>query len=393
MSKRTVLPLAERIKRTKDSMAMSPADAARKVTAIGKAIIADLMTDEGKSPGILPPGPRAVDTYCAVLRSNANESLRRENKDPCEAALGNPVANTIVSLAFILATVPERFARGGVVPPAYYDLRMTLGDYLDALIDLSFGKDGMLDSAHADHCRELKKEFSEICDLSKPLCRAIGDILAQYGRSRAKLGRASHIIKCAAECDSRVRDYEQEREMLEEYRENDYFYKASEINYSADCEENPEETGGEMIDICPASFVTEEGLCFREDPENRREREELMAREQLIEYDPHGYFLAEAKRLPEDGTLDFENRTYGLGKLSELLLSEDYSPEALKDKADQAELSPEFRALFDEAVTEERVLIAFKEIDAAVDRLYRLIVEPFSIMGLYRFKRHIAGEG
>lgn len=388
-------------------MALSPADAAQKVIAISKAIIENLITDEGKSPGILPPGPRGVGTYCAVLRSDANESLRREDKSPYEAALGNPIANTVVSLAFILATVPRRFARGGVVPPAYYDLRMTLRDYLDALIDLSFGKDGTWDSARAEHCRGLKTEFSELCDLSKPLCGAIGDILAQYAESRAELGRASHIIKCAEECASRVRYYEQEREMLEEYRENDYFYETSEMNFLADfddsndydvdddCEylEDFEETVDEEVELCPVSFVTEEGLSFREDPENKREREEIMAREQLIEYDPYGFFLAEAKKLHEVGALDFENYTYGLGKLSELLLSEDYSPEALKAKADQAELSPGFRALFDEAVTEERVLSAFKGIDAAVDRLYRLIVEPFSIMGLYRFKQHIAGEG
>lgn len=407
MSKRALMPIQERIERTKNSKAFSPADAAGRVTNIDKAIISTLMTEQEKSMGILLPGPRAIGTYCAALSFDAKESLRRENKNPYEAAYGNSIANTIFSLAFMLATVPDRFERENLKPLTCYDLKMTLGDYLDALIDISFNKDGTVDTAHVEQYRKLKKEFSESFDLSKPLRSAIGSILEQYREARAELDLASHIIRCSVECDARIRYYEQEREMREEYLENDYFYAVSEMNYRADCEEDCEENdslqeesdgetsiGEELAGIIPLLFVTEEEPYADEDPCSKAEREEIEAREQLIEYDPYGYFLSVAKELPEGQTLDFENNTYGFGRLTNdlLLLSEDYSPEALKAKADQAEISPGFRSLLDETVTEESVLNAFKGIDAEIDRLYRLLIEPFAVLGMYRFKQHLASE-
>lgn len=402
MSKRTIMPLQERIERTRNSRALSPADAAGRVVNIGKAIISTLLTEREKYMNILPSGPRAIGTYCAVLRSDARESLRRANKSPYEAAFGNSIANTIISLSFLLATVPDRFKRESLIPPTCNDLKMTLGDYLEALIDLSFNKDGTLDSANAEQYRKLKKEFAESFDLSKPLRVAVGSILEQYREARAELDRASHIIRCGTECDSRVKYYEQEREMLEEYRENDYFYEISELNYRADGEENCEETAEikpVKVEETPVDDLSadDEGISLvsfvlDEDPVSRREREELEARERLIEYDPYGYFLSAAKELPKGEPLDFENNAYGFDRLTNNLLlpSEDHSPEALKAKADQAELSPKFRSLFDEAVTERSVSNTFKGIDAAIDRLYRLLIEPFSAVDIYRFKRHLA---
>lgn len=409
MSKRILVPLKKRIECLKNSKAYSPADAALKVTNIDKALISSLKTEQEKDMDIIPPGPGTIGSYCPGFSFEVRESLRREDKTPFESKYGNSIANTIFSLAFMLATVPDRFKNESTVPPAYYDLKMTLGDYLDALIDISFKKDGTLDTANVEKYRKLKQELSESFDLSMPLCEAIKSILEQYGEYRAELDRASHIIRCGTECSAQIRYYKQELEMREEFLENDYFYEVSEMNFREECEEeykkdfegsDPLQEGDETSDeeepanITPVLFVTEEDIYADEDPDSRAEREKNRAREQLIEYDPCGYFLSVAGEMPEYKKLDFESNACGLSCLTggSLLLTEDYSPEALKSKADAAELSPEFRSLLEETVTEESILNTFKGIDAAIDMLYRLVIDPFSLLGMYRFKRHLAFE-
>lgn len=169
MGKRIILSIEERLERTKASRALSPEDAAQRVIRIDKAPVSALLTESEKSMDILPPGSRAIGTYCAALCRSTSDSLRRGGKIPCEAAVGNSLANAIISLSFALATVPDRFGREQSRPPTYYDLKMTPGDYPDALIDVSFGKDGALDAANAEQYRRLKKELSQGFDFAKPL--------------------------------------------------------------------------------------------------------------------------------------------------------------------------------------------------------------------------------
>lgn len=147
-----------------------------------KAPVSALLTESEKSMDILPPGPRAIGIYCAALCRSISDSLLNGGKSPCEAAVGDSLANARLSLSFALATVFDRFKREQSKPPTDYDLKMTPGDYPDALIDVSFGKNGSLDAANAEQYRRLKKELSQGFDFAKPL-------LAVKPKWKSRMGR------------------------------------------------------------------------------------------------------------------------------------------------------------------------------------------------------------
>ncbi len=329
------------------------------------------LTEQENRMGDFPYESQAYSEYCGDLSSKALNNLCRRDKSPYEAEYRNSVADTVFSLALVLATIPDRLKNEKPKPEPYYDVRMSLEDYLDSLIDISINEDGTADTARAEQYRRLKAEFSESYDLSKPFCKAVGSILEEYCEPRTELDRVSHIIECSfnAKC------YKQEMEMREEYLENEYFYS----NF-----ENDTSSQEEFAEITPVE--TEEfdmGEIF-----------EINALRNEIKTDPKGYFLSVAKELPKNKMLDFENEEYHLGCRTDtlLLLFEDYSPAALKAKADKEELNPAFRKLVDELVTEESVSNAFGKIDAVISKLYRLLVEPFVELGKYHFERHLADE-
>lgn len=397
------MTIQERMERMKNSTAYSPADAAEKVTEIAETVMYDFITNWEKETGMynFPPDYRKYSEYCNSLKARAEENLSRADKSPYESKYGNPTADTVFALAFVLATIPNRFS-AEEKPPVYYSLRMTLGDYLDALIDLSANEDGTADTSRAEQYRRLKKELSEGFDLSKPLCEAVGDIMKQYREPRIELDRVSHIINCSNGYRSQITYNEQQWEMREEFLENEYFYsdyKDEDYTQEESTEVGSVETDEAAVDevpesdeYTPASFVDEEYINNAD--VDYEALAELHAIAYMLETDPLGYFLSIAKKPPEGKKLNLKLRRYRYEKLTDtlLLLSEDYSPEALKAKADEAELDPKFRELVDKLVTEKSVSDAFNRIDAIISKLYRLLVEPFADLGKYHFERHIAGE-
>lgn len=407
MNNRTLMTIQERIERTKNSMAYSPEDAAEKTASIANTLMPELLTEKENALCDFPYDTEKYADFCRSLKEKAEKHLSCKGKGPYETELGNSISDTVFSLALTLATIPGRFKDKKTKPRIFYDTRMTLGDYLDALIDLTVGEDGSVNAARAERYRRLKEEFSGSPLISKPFCKAVGEMLEQYCEPRAELDRASHIINCS----SYVRCREQEREMQEEYLDNEYFYSDSEDDFAPQesaPEVNTVETDETAVDeipdaenITPASFVNEGGwfdeeYCSNADIYEGADRDEinrLFAIKNEVDFDPFGYYLSMAEELPKDKMLDFENSEYHLGAWADalLLLHEDFSPEAQKAAADKEELYPQFRELFDRLVTAESVSGAFKELNAVINRLYRLIVEPFAELGKYHFERHTAG--
>lgn len=402
MTNKTLITIPERIEFMKRSKAYSPEDAARKVISIAETMMNDFLTQEGAELIKASCYPQKYSDYCAGLKALVEEGLRREGKSPYETEFGNSVSDTVVSLAFLIGSIFGRFKDEKRVPHIFYDLKMTLGDYLDALIDISVREDGTADAKRAEKYRGLKEELSQCCDLSKPLCLALGDILEQYTKPLAELGRTSHII-C---CDAQVRYIDQMQAMREEFLENESNY------YYDDEEDEGDSYSQEEFGVCRRVEVEEEGIDeIPKTPENTSfvsfviddEPEEIYdgayaeeiyrirAEEYMIEMDPLGYYLSAARDELTGWKFNFESVESWTDAL--LLSNEDHSPEAFKAKADKAELFPGFRELVDELVTEESVSNVFKEINAAVSRLYRLLAEPFADLEKYHFERRLADGG
>lgn len=386
MNDRALMTIQERIDKMQNSTAYSPADAAKRVVSIANAP-AEVFSAPRNVPRAYAPDGAAYGGRCAEIKAEAEENLSREDKSPYKSKYGNAVSDKIILLADALAALPDRFKDEKAKPPAYYDLKMTLGDYLDALIDLSFREDGSADNARAERYRRLKSELSESYELSRPLCEAVAEILGEYREPRAELYRASNIIACGES----ARYYEQEEEMQSDfdvYEEYDYDeeYDDTPLDYDGGSVEVDEEALDELPEtesIAPAAFVMDEEYCSNSDVDFDAIAEQ-NSEEQLIKADPRGYYLEKARELPR--YLFKFNAVECL-----LLCKDDHSPEALRARADEAELFPEFRELFDELVTEDSISEAFKRFDSVTSKLCRLLIEPFAELGKYHFERHLSG--
>lgn len=386
MESRTLMTIQERIEKMQNSTAYSPADAAKRVVSIANAP-AEVFSAPHNSPRASAPDRAAYGSRCAEIQAEAEKNLSREDKSPYKSKYGNAVSDKIILLADALAAFPREFMNKKAKPPAYYDLKMTLGDYLDALIDLSFTEDGALDNARAERYRRLKSELGESYELSRPLCEAVEEILGEYREPRAELARASNIIACGKS----ARYYEQEEEMQSD------FGVYEEYDYDEECDDTPQDNDGESVEvdedaldelpkpesIAPAAFVMDEEYCSNSDVDLDAIAE-MRAEEQIIKADPRSYYLEKARELP--------HYVFAYSSVECLLLCEDdHSPEALRARADEAELFPEFRELFDELVTETSISDAFKRFDSVTGKLCRLLIEPFAELGKYHFERHLSG--
>ena len=217
------LTIQERIELYKNDMAFSPSDAARKITSVAEAEMSELIDNDkfvnnGKS---IPDDVNATySEHCSVLKSKISKELRRTDKSPYESRFGNTCSDYIYIAALSLASLPARFENEyyDYRPQIYYNLRMTLGNYLDALIDISFDSEKEKpNTRRANRYRKLKKEFSKLIDLSTPLCEAIGILLNQYSNANSEIYRLNHIQRC----QSSLERFNQQDEMREEISDYD----------------------------------------------------------------------------------------------------------------------------------------------------------------------------
>lgn len=402
MTNKTLMTIPERIEMMKKSKAYSPEDAAQKVYSISRTLMENFVTEDPDGYIGVFDDTQNYGKYCGMIKSDVEKGLCREDKSVYETEYGDKISDQIITAAFAAASIDGRFDNKANKPHIYYDMRMTLEDYLDALIDLSIKEDGTEDLERADKYRKLKREFSECCDLSKPLCGAVGDLFEQYGKPLAELGKTSHIIGC----DSGAKYQLQLEEMREEFLEDENRWYYDHENGGEFCDDissqeeaveiKPAEIEEEVFDEvpeneapAPVSFIIDEEFFSNKDAETEETARERAER-YMLEMDPIGYYLNIAREEPKGRRFHFESG--GQWSDSLLLAAKDHSPEAYKKKADKADLYPCFRELVDELVTEEKIVGAFKEINAAVSRLYRLLIEPFADLEKYHFERHLADE-
>ncbi|MCM1164632.1 MAG: hypothetical protein NC299_15465 [Lachnospiraceae bacterium] len=375
-----LMTVSERIERMKRSAAYSPEDAALRVKSMAETEITEMWADKVKNN--IAPSSWDAPTYaefCATVADEVEKSLSRPDKSPYESKFGNSTADKILALTFDLTEVPVNFQNAA--PPIYYNTRMRLGEYLDALIGISVAEDGSVDAARVRKYRELKDGFPEEL-LGMPLCSAVRYISDKYSDPRSELGRADHVISCYHSAVYTIEEQDIRADAMGFFDppdDDDYYYSCDDEDNAAATAESSAVgevcVSEEALDEVPAAEELSAALCVDDDDEDYRayfeDTYDIQMDQYQMEHDPFGYYLEQAEKTP-------------LGH-RQFLLVEDFSPAALKAKADEEDMSPAFRKLVDRYVTEEHISEAFEEIDKVVSELYRLIVEPFVELDKYHF--------
>ena len=194
--------------------------------------------------------------------------------------------------------------------------RMTLGQYLDALVGISGQKDGTLDRKRTGSLQTYKDMLLVDYDDSRPLDEVLTDILRHYIAAWQEFDHLDHILNCMEELSSNL-----------------------------ECEALPSGTDrAEIVGECMDSKEHYFNLACEYQARSLDTRSRDIAEEAL--YD--GFFLPER----------------------------DYSPETLRGLAAKAP-SLEMRALLEEHICEDRLASAMREINKAVTDLYILFVNPY----------------
>lgn len=264
-----------------------------------------------------------------------------------EPVWGVTINNAMVLLGLMLLD----HAKGRLIPKDFYHCtRMTLGQYLDALVDLSFRKDGTADESRYITWHFWREALLEDYDGSKPLAEALADILKRYLTAWQEFDHLDHILRCTG--------------ALACYLENE--------RISAPAGEG-------------SARQFREALCqYSTDLEDWR-----MVEADKRYPDPCGYYFTLAYEYPAD-LPDPGSKSVAPGELrSRFFLSErDYRPETLRALAEKSP-SPDLRDLLEKYISEERLAYAMREINMAVTDLYLLWVEPYLRIEEYHYERHL----
>lgn len=235
----------------------------------------------------------------------------------------------------------------------YYCMQMTLQQYLDALADLSFRKDGTLDQGRVELMKSLSGIVLMDCDGSKPLREAIEDILNRYIAAWHDLDHLDHIIRCMAAYVCYLEEEEAGKPLLQEEKDKIRRFREALLQYDS-------------------------GLDGRE----------LL--EPNVRYPiPDGYYYTLACAYPTDipdlESLDISPETLR----SRLFLHEqNYDPEILKELVKEAP-SPDLGALLEKHISDNEQVKAMEELNKAVGNLYALWVEPYLQLGKYHYEKHL----
>ena len=263
-------------------------------------------------------------------------------RDPYEPVWGVKMNNAMVLLGLMLLD----HARGRLRPrDIYHCTRMTLGQYLDAVMDLGFRKNGGLESGFQERVRTWRDVFLKNHDGSKPLGDALADILGRYIAAWQEFDHLDHILRCIGALSCYLEQEEVGRTLHQEEADKVRHFREVLCRYGSDLE------GWDLV--------------------------EMDKRYQ----DPKGYYFTLACEYPEE-LPDPGSQDAAPGALrSRIFLAErDYHPRALRELAAKSP-SRDLRALLEEYVCEERLASAMGEINTAVTDLYLLWVEPYLRMG------------
>ena len=368
---RTLFTLEERLKMAAESQAASPEAAARLVQLLDSVCTAyffcgsddknimEALTGEFwecLEEGLLHYGGfchsfrMAVEHDDGILRSLSSGTLILEPPDPYRSVWSVRTNNALVLLGLILLD----HAKGGMrYRNIYHCMRMSLKQYLDALVDLSFQEDGTLDEDRAESFRIWRETFLKDNDGAWSLKEALAQILRRYIAAWQEFGHLDHILRCMGALSCYLEQEEAGRTLPQEEEDSVRHFREALCRYGSDLE------GWELI-------------------------------EQDKRYlDPRGYYFSLAYEYPEDvpdpGSKNVAPRTLR----SQIFLSErDYSPDVLRKLAGKSPFQ-DLRELLEVNISEERLACAMGEINMAVMNLYMLFVEPYLRMGEYHYERHL----
>ncbi len=368
---RTVLPLEERLKMAANSQATSPEAAAKLVQRLcgvhtayffcGTAnmdIMAGLIGEcmECLEEELFYYGGFCHSFRIAIEHDNdflaalSSGAFQDDVFDPYRPVWGVRINNALILLGLILLD----HAKGGMrYRNVYQCTRMTLKQYLDALVDLSFQEDGTQDGDRAESFWIWRESFLKDKDGAWTIKEALADILRRYIAAWQEFDHLDHILRCMGALSCYLEQEEAGRTLPPEEEKCVRRFREALCRYGTDLE------GWELV-------------------------------EQDKRYlDPRGYYFSLAYEYPED-VPDPGSRNVAAGTLrSQIFLSErDYSPEALRKLAEKSP-SEELRELLEKSISEERLALAMREINIAVTDLYMLFVEPYLRMEEYHYEGHL----
>ncbi len=231
---------------------------------------------------------------------------------------------------------------------------MSLKQYLDALVDLSFQADGTLDEDRMEFFWIWRKTFLKDNDGDWSLKEALAHILRRYIAAWQEFDHLDHILRCMGAFSCYLEQEEAGRTLAQEEEDSVRRFREALCRYGgADLE------GWELV-------------------------------EQDKRYlNPRGYYFSLAYEYPED-VPDPGSDDVAPGTLrSQIFLSErDHHPETLRKLAAKFP-SRDLRELLEKSISEKRLSRAMEEINTAVMNLYLLFVEPYLRMGEYHYERHL----
>lgn len=350
---KNLMTLEERLKYAAESRASSPEAAVRMVRKFSEIPAGYFFCGEGdldamnELTGKFWEHPSVdVDTYhgfcqtfrLAIIYDTARRMQQQpetmlsleDSSNPCQPIWDAGTVNAVILLGLMLLD----HAKGrGKNKDIYHCMRMTLGQYLDALAEFTSGEEKP-GTTQTDF-RLFGQIFLKSHDGSRPLGEALADILRRYIAARQEFGRLEHILRCmdALSC------------CLEEQG-----------GPEADSARRFREVLGKH---CPGL----EGQKLMEEGGGRQ--------------DPYGRYLALAGEYPEDVPDPGSQGLAPRAVRSQVFLPEyDCSPESLRGLAVQTPFR-DFRELLEKNICEERLARAMKEINASAVYLYTLWVEPY----------------
>lgn len=369
--KRTLLTLEERLALAAGSQAVSPETAARLVKRLsevhtvnlfcGKAnleAMAELTGEflECMGDELLHYGGFCLSFKMAIENDNdvfgwLHPSMPEyTDSSPCRPVFGARVNNAVVLLGELLL----EHAKGGMRDKdIYHNTRMTLGQYMDALADLSFREDGTQDLTRAEGFRIWGKSLLKDYDGSRPLGEAMADMLERYIAAWQEFDHIDYVLRCMGALACYLLEngtgegaWEPETGAIRRFRE-------------ALCQYGPDLEGKELVD-----------------PDKRYP-------------DAYGYYFTLANEYP-DQVPDLHSPDLRPGTLrSQIFLPQrDYSPETLRALAAKSPF-PDLRALLEKSISKEHLAWAMTELNRAMADLYMLWVEPYLRMEEYHYERHL----
>lgn len=368
---RTLFTLEERLQMAANSQASSPEAAARLVQRLSRVHTAYLFCGSANSSlmeeltgefwesleenllhygGFCHSFRMAIERDDGILRMLSSGTLKLEHPDPYRPVWSVRTNNAMILLGLILLDHAKGRMRYQNI---YHCTRMSLKQYLDALVDLSFQADGTQDGDRAESFWIWRETFLKNHDGAWSIKETLAHILRRYIAAWQEFDHLDHILRCMGALSCYLEQEEAGRTLPQEEEDHIRRFREALCRYGSDLE------GWDLV-------------------------------EQDKRYlDPRGYYFSLAYEYPEDVPDPGSDDTAPGTLRSQIFLSErNYHPEALRRLAAKSP-SEDLRKLLEKSISEERLSRAMGEINMAVTNLYLLFVEPYLRMGEYHYERHL----